>query len=330
MHLDAIIRKKIRIIPTALAILAAAQLAEAQPAKVHRLGFLTIASASALAPRIEAFKRGLRELGYFEGQNISVEYRWAEGKEERLPGFAAELVRLKVDVLVTHGNVATIASRQASNTIPIVCASCGDPTGLVTSLARPGGNITGLTILAPEATGKRLELLKEIVPGLTRLAVLRNPGNPVSGPELKETQAAARALGLQFQSLGVRDPDGFGSAFSSMKTGRADALIVLSDAMFFGRRRQIAELALTHRLPAIAFSAEFAESGGLMGYGPNLVELFRRAPIYVDKILKGAKPGDLPIEQPTKFELTVNLKTAKALGLTIPQSLLLRADKVIE
>jgi putative ABC transport system substrate-binding protein len=227
---------------------------------------------------------------------------------------------------------ATNAARKASGTIPIVCFACGDllATGLVASLARPGGNITGQTIIAPDVTGKRLELLREIVPTLTRVAVLWNPDNLVSVPELKETQAVARALGLQLQLLGVRNPDEFGAAFSTMTKARADAIVVLSDAMFFGERKQIADLAATNRLPAISWTGEFAKSGGLLGYGPDVLEISRRAATYVDKILKGAKPADLPVEQPTKYELVINLKTAKALGLTLPQTLLLRADEVIQ
>jgi putative ABC transport system substrate-binding protein len=234
--------------------------------------------------------------------------------------------------VVAHGVAATTAAQKASATIPIVCFACGDllATGLVTSLARPGGNITGQTIIAPDVTGKRLELLREVVPALTRVAILWNPDNAVSVPELKETQAAARSLGLQLQSLGVSNPHEFRTAFSSMATARADALVVLSDAMFFGERKQIADLAAKDRLPTISWTGEFARSGGLMGYGPDVLEISRRAATYVDKILKGAKPADLPIEQPTKFEFVVNLKTARALGLTIPKSLLLRANDVIQ
>ena len=306
--------------------------ADGQPARMYRIGFLSVASSSSMAPRIDAFRQGLRELGYVEGKNITIEFRWGDGRNERLPGLASELAQLKVRIVVAHGVAATDAAQKASATIPIVCFACGDllATGLVTSLARPSGNITGQTIIAPDVTGKRLELLREVMPALTRVAVLWNPDNPVSVPELKETQAAARSLGLQLQSLGVSNPDELQNAFSSMTKARADALVVLSDAMFFGERKRIADLAASNRLPAISWSGEFAKSGGLMGYGPDVLEISRRAATYVDKILKGAKPADLPIEQPTKFEFAVNLKTARALGLTIPQSLLLRADDVIQ
>ena len=306
--------------------------AEAQQPRVYRIGFISPASSSPMAARDEAFRQGLRALGYVVGQNITIEYRWADGKNERLPGFAAELVNLKLDIIVTHGVVATRAVKQASTTIPIVIAAADDPlaSGLVASLARPGGNITGLSILTPDLTGKRLELLKALLPGLTRVAVLWNAGNPISEPELRKAEAAAPSLALQLQSFGVRDPHEFASAFSSMKRERADALFLLSDAMFFGRRKEIADLAASNRLPLVAHLREFADAGGLMTYGPNVLELHRRAATYVDKILKGAKPADLPIEQPTKFELVINLKTAKALGLTIPPSLLQRADQVIE
>jgi len=316
----------------ALSLILVPLAAEAQQARVHRMGFISSASSSAMAARDEAFKQGLRALGYVVGHNITIEYRWADGQNERLPGFAAELVNLKLDVIVTHGGVATRAVQQASTTIPIVIAAADDPlaAGLVASLARPGGNITGLSLMTPDLTAKRLELLKEILPELTRVAVLWNSGNPVSEPELRKAEAAARSLGLQLQSLGMRDPHEFASAFSSVKRERAGALFVLPDAMFFGRRKEIVDLAASSRLPLVAHLREFADAGGLMTYGPNVADVHRRAATYVDKILKGAKPADLPIEQPTKFELVINLKTAKALGLTIPQTLLVRADQVIE
>jgi putative ABC transport system substrate-binding protein len=314
-------------------LLAAPLAAEAQQAgRVYRIGFLSTASATAAASRVEAFRLGLRELGYIEGRNVTIEYRWAEGKDERLPGLAAELVSLKVDIIVTQGTVPTLAARKASATVPIIMATAGDPvaTGLVASLARPGGNITGLTQINPDVTGKRLELLRDMLPGLARVAVLWNPSNPVSGPELRETEAAARSLRLELQALGVKGPDGFGSAFLAMKRERPGALIILSDIMFFGRRQHIADLAASNGLPGIAWTRELAESGVLMTYGPNNADMHRRAAGYVDKVLKGANPADLSVEQPTKFELVINLKTAKALGLTIPPSLLARADQVIE
>src|SRR4029453_10758848 len=306
--------------------------AEAQPARVHRIGFISSASSSAMAARDEAFRQGLSALGYVVGQNITIEYRWADGKNERLPGFAAELVNLKLDVIVTHGGGATRAVQQASTTTPIVIAAADDPlaAGLVASLARPGANITGLSLMTPDLTPKRLELLKEILPGLTRVAVLWNSANPISEPELRKAEAAARSLGLQLQSLGMRDPHEFATAFSSMKREHAGVVFMLPDAMFFGRRNEIVDLAESSRLPLVAHLREFADAGGLMTYGPNVADVHRRAATYVDKILKGAKPGDLPIEQPTKFELVINLKTAKTLGLSIPQSLLLRADEVIQ
>jgi putative ABC transport system substrate-binding protein len=281
---------------------------------------------------VDALREGLRDLGYVEGRNLTIEFRWADGRNERLSGLAAELVGQGVAIVLAHGVAATEAARKASATIPIVCFACGDllATGLVASLARPGGNVTGQTIIAPDVSGKRLELLREIVPALTRVAVLWNPDNAVSVPELKETQAAARALGLQLQSLGVRNRDELRTAFSAMSQARADAIVVLSDAMFFGERKQIADLAAANRLPAVSWSGEFAKSGVLLGYGPDVLSMSRRAATYVDRILKGAKPSDLPVEQPTKLELVVNLKTARALGLTVPQSLLLRADNVIQ
>jgi putative ABC transport system substrate-binding protein len=317
----------------ASALLAAPLAAEAQqPRKVARVGFMSSASAEPFRDRDEAFRLGLRELGWIEGQDLTIDYRWAEGKHDRLPGLAEELVRLKVDVIVTHGALATRAARHATAAIPIVFASAGDAVamGLVASLPRPGGNVTGLTVIAPELAGKRLELIKEVIPGLTRLAVLWNSANPVVLPEFRETEVAARLLGLQVQSLEVTDPGGIAGAFSAMTRERAEALFVLSDAMITGQYAQISGLAAKSRLPAISVFRQFAEAGGLIGHGPDVVHQYRRAATYVDKLLKGAKPADLPVEQPTKFELVINMKTAKALGLTIPPSVLLRADRVIE
>jgi putative ABC transport system substrate-binding protein len=321
------------IILLALGILVTPPAAEAQqPRKVPHIGFLSSVSANSVRARLEALRLGLRDLGWVEGQSITIDYRLADGRNDRLPSLAEELVRLKVDVIVTHGVVATLAARRATSAIPIVFASADDAVaaGLVASLARPGGNVTGLTVISPELSGKRLELLREVIPTLTRLAVLRNPTNPVSLPELKETQVAAQTLGLLIQSLEVTDPGGFAGAFSAMTREQAGALIVLSDAMFTGRHAQIVDHAAKSRLPAIYWTREFVDAGGLMSYGPNFADLWRRAAAYVDKILKGAKPADLPVEQPRKFEQVINLKTAKAPGLTIPQSVLIRADQIIQ
>jgi len=304
-----------------------------QPSKVSRIGFLSSASPSAGEDRLLAFKHGLRDLGYVEGQNLVIEYRWAEGRNDRLPSFAADLVRLRVDLIVTQGTPATLEARKASTTTPVVFAVAGDPVGagLVGSLTRPGGNVTGFAVMGSDMTAKRLEVLREAAPAVTRVAALWNPGNPSSGPELRETEVAARTLRIQLQSVEVRDARGLDLAFAAMAKERAGALIVLSDNMLFGQRVRIADLAVQYRLPAIAWTREFTEAGRLlMAYGPNVADMHRRAAAYVDRILKGARPADLPIEQPTKFELAINLKTAKALGLTIPPSLLLRADRVIE
>ncbi len=317
-----------------VSLLAAPQAAEAQqPRKVWRIGWLSSASSSAGIARLEAFRHRLRELGYVEGQNLAIEYRWAEGRNDRLLAFAAELVRLGVDVIVTQGTLTTVAARQATTTLPIVFAVAGDPlgAGLVASLARPGANVTGFAVMGSEMAAKRLELLREVIPGVARIAVLWNSANPSSTPELRETETAARALGMQIQSVEVRDGRMLDSAFTAVARERAKAIVVLSDNMLFGQRKQIADLAAQKRLPGIAWTREFAENGGLlMVYGPDVAEMHRRAADYVDRILKGAKPADLPVERPTKFELFINLKTAKALGLTIPQSLLARADTIIE
>ena len=318
-----------------LALLAAPLAAQAQQVgKMPRVGYLNPGSSSdpVRQRRLEALRQGLRELGYVEGQNIALELRWAEGKYDRYPALAADLVRSKVDVIVAWSGQATKAAQEATRTIPIVMSLVNDPvgSGLVASLARPGGNVTGTTVMAPDVVGKRLELLKEVVPKVSRVAVLQHPDNPASAPMLREVEARARALGVRLQILGVRNPAEIDSAFAAMTRERAGALLIFPDALFGTQRRQIAELAMKNRLPAISFAAEYAEAGGLIVYGANLLDLERRAATYVDKILKGAKPADLPIEQPTKFELVINLKTAKALGLTIPQSVLGRADQVIE
>src|SRR5262245_49218150 len=309
--------------------------AEAQEAaKVARIGYLsTNLAASPHLP--EAFRQGLRDLGYVEGRNVVIEYRGAEGKRERLPALEAALVALKVDVLVAITTLEALAAKQATSTIPIVFAAVADPvtSGFVTSLARPGGNVTGLSLLAPEIVGKRLELLTQAVPGISRVAFLWYPravGERTERDFLKGTDVAARALGVRLQVVEARGPENFDRAFSEMNTARADALTVSGAAMFSNERRRLVDLAAKHRLPTVYAWREFVEAGGLMSYGPNVADSFRRAATYVDKILKGAKAGDLPVEQPTKFELVINLKTAKALGLTIPQSILARADQVIE
>ena len=309
--------------------------AEAQQAvKVARIGFLA-GNLAAIPHLREAFLQGLRDLGYVEGRNVVIEDRDAKGKLERFPALAAELVALKVDVIVAGSTPHALAAKQATRTLPIVFAAADDAvgSGLVTSLARPGGNVTGLSILAPELVGKRLELLKQAVPGVTQVAVLWQPGGlgeRTEKDQLKEADVAARALGVRLQFVEARGPADIDRAFSDMTRARAGALTVLTGAMFFGERRRLVDLAAKNRLPAVYPWRDGVDAGGLMSYGPNIADLYRRAATYVDKILKGAKPGDLPVEQPTKFELVINLKTAKALGLTIPPSLLGRADEVIQ
>jgi ABC-type uncharacterized transport system substrate-binding protein len=307
--------------------------AEAQPAaKVYRIGFLGGTPPSA-EPRLwEGFFQGLRELGYVEGQNIVIEGRYYGDRIERLPALAAELVRLKVDVIVAGASPAPEAAQRATSTIPIVMAYHSDPvgSGLVASLGRPGGNITGMSVLSRELVGKQLQLLKETIPGISRLAVLANPTVPTNVFQLKEAEAAARSMNVRLQVLQVQVADDFAAAFSAMTKDRAGGLIVLGGSMFVAERKRIVELAAQSRLPSMYPLKQFAEAGGLMTYGADNRESFRQAATYVDKILKGAKPGDLPIEQATKFQLIINLKTAKALGLTIPQPVLARADEVIE
>jgi ABC-type uncharacterized transport system substrate-binding protein len=305
-----------------------------QAAKIARIGYLTPNLAD-WPHTHEAFRQGLRDLGYVEGRNLVIEYRDAEGKLERLPALAAELVALKVDVIVAPNTIAALASRHATRTLPIVFAVAADPvaSGLVASLGRPGGNVTGLSVLAPELVGKGLELLKQAVPGVGRIAVLWTPGvlgERTDKDMLKEAEVAARALGVRLQFFEARGPEDFNRAFADMTRARTGALTVLPSNMFVSERRRLVDLAANSRLPAVYEWREFVDAGGLMSYGPNLADQFRRAATYVDKILKGAKPVDLPVEQPTKFELVINLKTAKALGLTIQKSVLLRADQVIE
>jgi putative ABC transport system substrate-binding protein len=315
-------------------LLAAPLVAQAQPAgKVWRIGVLSSGSPSATAiARIDAFKRGLRELGYVEGRNLVIESRWGEGKYETLPGLAAELVRLKMAVILTAAVPAIRAAKEATGTIPIVMAVVVDPveTGLVASFARPGGNITGLSVRTPELVGKQFGLLKEIVPKASRVAVLWNPGNLGNPPQLRAAELAARTLGMRLQSLEARNPREIDNAFAAMTREAAAALVVLVDVMFIDHRTRIADLAATRRLPAVYGQLEHVESGGLMAYAPNFLDNYGRAAVFVDKILRGANPGDIPIEQSTKFELMINLKTAKALGLAIPRSVLLQADRVIE
>ena len=314
-------------------LLAAPLAAQAQQAgSVPRVGLLSAAPFSSITARTDAFRKGLRDLGYVEGQNVVLEWRSADDRQDRLPDLAAELVALKVAVIVTAEGAAVLATRKVTQTVPIVMAQSGDPVGLgvVASLARPGGNVTGLTTISIDLTPKLVELLREAVPKLARLAVLSNPANALSAAALKHAETAAQAMRLQLQAVDSRDPMAFDSAFAAMTKARAGGLVVIPDPMFLTQRTRIAELAAKSRLPAIYGIPEHAQAGGLMAYAASRTDLFRRAATYVDKILKGAKPADLPVEQPTKFELVINLKAAKALGLTIPQRLLLRADEVIQ
>ena len=327
-------RKTLTLLFIVVVLGAGATTAEAQqPTKVPRIGWLTGATPSAQLARIEAFRQGLRELGYVEGKNIVIEWRSAEEKLDRLPALAAELVRLKVDIILTAGSSPTGAAKEATTTIPIVMAQDPDPvgSGFVASLARPGGNITGLSTLAPELSGKRLELLKEIVPRLSRVAVFGTSTQPGNAQSLKELELAAKAFGVKLQYLDVLSSKDIESAFRAASKGRADAvLMLLPGRVATSQRTEIAELAVKNRLPAIYGGRAFAEAGGLISYGVNLNDLDRRAATYMDKILKGAKPADIPVEQPTKFELIINLKAAKQIGLTIPPNVLSRADKVIK
>ena len=302
-----------------------------QPTKLPTIGFLGPLASSAMSQWTAAFVQRLRELGWIEGRTVEIEYRWGEGRSERFPEIVAEFVRLKVSVIVTGGTAAVIAAKQATSIIPIVFGSVADPvgTGLVASLARPGGNVTGLSNQSADLPGKRLELLREVIPGLRRLAIMVNISNPSNVLEMSEGQAAARTLGLGVVKLEIRRAEDIVPALDSLK-GDADALYVVTDALVNTNRVRINTLALGARLPTMLGEKGYVESGGLMSYGPNFPDLYRRAADYVDKILRGAKPGDLPVEQPTKFELMINLTTAKALGLTIPESFLLRADEVIE
>jgi putative ABC transport system substrate-binding protein len=315
----------------ALAVLAMPPAAETQQAgKVYRIGFL---ETGALRPRPwAAFQERMRELGYVEGRTVVFEPRWADGQLDRLPTLAAELLRLKVDVIVTAGSQAAQVAKGATTSVPIVMATGGDPVGLglVESLARPGGNVTGMTTLSRELSGKRLEVLREALPGVTRMGMLWHRTSRIDALLRSETEQAAQTLGISLKAHGVDGPEDFDRALGAIVAERAGAALVATSPMFLGNRRQLADLALKHRLPTMFAFREYVEAGGLMAYGPNYADLFQRAAGYVDRILKGAKPETLPIEQPTKFELSINLKAAKALGLTIPASVLARADQIVE
>jgi putative ABC transport system substrate-binding protein len=300
--------------------------------KVYRIGVLETTSMSLNAANLDAFRQGLRERGYVEGQNFVIEYRSADGRGERFPGLAAELIRLNVDLILTRGTPAAQAAKKATESIPIVMAASGEPvvSGLVTSLARPGKNVTGLSALTQQLQAKRLALFKEMLPGMTRIAALTNMSNPILSAEWHDTEMAGGALGVQTLLVDVRRPEDIARAFDTATRERADAAVVSIDTVTQSTRVSIVEFAAKHRLPAIYSSREFVDAGGLISYGVSFPDLYRRAATYVDKILSGARPGDLPVEQPTKFELVINLTTAKALGLEIPPSLLARADEVIE
>jgi putative ABC transport system substrate-binding protein len=305
--------------------------AQQSSAKVFRVGFLGLPSARDLPKRTEAFRTGLRDLGYREGRDVVVEYRWADSNYARLPELLTELINLKVDVIVTHGTPGVMAAKQATSTIPIVIAVVGDAvaSGLVASLARPGGNVTGLTFFQPELNAKRLELLKEAIPDLTDVGVLLNPANQMNEPVLPQVAQVAKSLKLDLHQFNARDPRDFENAFAAMAAKRVGAIVVFDDAMLIGNAKAIAALALKQGICSCGF-LDFAAAGGLMAYGVDFPDMFRRAATYVDKILKGAKPADLPVEQATRFQTILNLATAKALGLSVPASLLLRADEVIE
>jgi putative ABC transport system substrate-binding protein len=316
---------------TALGLLAAPFATDAQqPRKLYRIGYLETGVVRPLP--WGAFRERLRELGYIEGQTVAFEVRWGDGQLDRLPKLAAELVRLKVDVIVTAGSPAARAAKNATTSIPIVMATGGDPVGLglVASLARPGGNVTGLTTLSRELSGKRLEMLREALPRVTRMAILWHRTSDIDALTKRETEAAAQTLGIPLKAHGVDGPDDFDRVLNAIVADRAGAVLVATSPMFFGHRRLLAELALKHRLPTIFAFREYAEAGGLIAYGPSYTELFQRAAAYVDNILRGAKPADLPVEQPTTFELSINLKTAKALGLTLPPAVLTRAGEIIQ
>jgi putative tryptophan/tyrosine transport system substrate-binding protein len=326
-------RRAFLLAAAALPALAWAYVARAQaPTIIRRVGLLSLFTAPETEVWHEALRLGLRDLGWVVGRNINIEYRYAEGKDDRLRDLAADLVGLQVDVIVGSSTPEALAAKNSTRTLPIVMVVPGDPvtSGLVESLARPGGNVTGLSTMSPQLSGKRLELLKEIVPGLARVAVLWDPLAPAAKIQWQEIQVPARQLGVQLHSLEIRSPDAFDKAFEDAIRARVGALVLFAAPVITSNLKRIANFAAKNRLPSIFQYSYFAEAGGLTGYGPDRSDMYRRAATYIDKILKGAKPGELPIEQPTKFELVVNMKTAKALGISIPQSLLLRADKVIE
>ena len=332
-HHGAMIDRRTFLAGTGAVLVTAPFTAQAQPAaKVYRIGFLSGSSPAAAKPFVEQFRQGLRQLSYVEGQNIHIEYRWAEGQLNRLPQLATDLVRIAPNLIVAAASQAAVAARDATTSIPIVMVNVGDPVylGLAASLGRPGKNLTGLTSFGPELAAKQLSLLKEVVPEVKRIAVLSNPDNPLTGHWLKQVEAAARTLALQLHLLSITGPDDVAPAFREAMKARDGAVLIGSDQVMNLQTAQISALALSNRLPTMFGYRFLVDAGGLMAYAIDVLASYRRAATYVDKILKGAKPGDLPIEEPTKFELIINLKTAKALGLTIPQSLLLRADEVIE
>jgi putative ABC transport system substrate-binding protein len=333
MHFDRLNRREAITLLGGAATCPLAAHAQQQAGKVPRIGFLGVTSPSDRPSLLDAFRQGLRELGWVEGQNVVIDYRYAEGRVDRLPDLAADLVRLKVDLIVSEGTQGVTAAKNATETIPIVMTTVRDPvgTGLIASLARPGGNVTGMSGSAGlEIVGKQLELLKETVPKIRRVAILSNPANAYHQLAIREVNVAAQSLGVQLQLLEARGPNEFDGAFAAMAKERVEALLVVSDVIFNNHRTRLADLAARSRLPAAYGVRESVEAGGLMSYGTSFLDLYRRSAAYVDKILKGAKPADLPVEQPTRFELVINLKTAKALGLQVPPMLLARADEVIE
>ena len=317
------------------ALLAAplAGFAQQPAATMRRIGFLGVSNAAAWTPRVESFRAGLRDLGYVEGKNVVIEYRFAEGKYDRLPDLAGELVRLKVDVIVTHSAVGALAAKKATaaNPIPVVMTNVSDAigSGIVASLAHPGGNITGDTFFVTELVAKRLEVLKDAIPRVRRVAVLTNPDNPIMASSVQSMEAAAKALGIVLVRFDARGPADLDGAFAAMTKQGVDALAIIEDVVFIAHFKRIAELAIQQRLPSISF-VEYPDAGGLFGYGADFLALYRRAPFFVDKIFKGAKPGDIPIERPSKFELVINTKTAKALDLVVPTTTRVRADREIQ